>query len=97
MQKAVLYVHGKNGSASESKQYEKLFPEYKVYGLEYQSDTPWQFKKEIAKAADVLFTRHGKFIAVANSIGAYFLMQSGLEDVIEKAYFISPVSIWKDW
>ena len=34
--KTVLYIHGKGGNASESRHYEKLFPDCKVIGLDYR-------------------------------------------------------------
>ena len=39
---AILYIHGKGGSATESEQYKPLFPDNEVIGLDYQTFTPWR-------------------------------------------------------
>ena len=38
----VVYIHGKDGSATESEHYKPLFPDYEVIGLDYQTFTPWE-------------------------------------------------------
>ena len=48
---AVLYIHGKGGSAAESGHYKPLFPDCTVTGLDYQTFTPWETGKEIRAAA----------------------------------------------
>ncbi len=90
--KAVLYVHGKGGSAAERDHYMPLFPECDVTGLDYKTFTPWETGEEIAAAVRALRTRYDAVILIANSIGAYFALCSGAGDMIEKAYFISPVT-----
>ena len=45
--KVVLYIHGKGGTASECEHYQPLFPECDVYGLGYQTFTPWETGEEI--------------------------------------------------
>ena len=45
---AILYIHGKGGSATESEHYKSLFPDCEVIGLDYQTFTPWETGKEIA-------------------------------------------------
>lgn len=45
---AVIYIHGKGGSAAESEHYKSLFPDCEVIGLDYQTFTPWETGKEIA-------------------------------------------------
>ena len=52
MKDAVLYVHGKGGSAAESEHYKTLFPDCKVTGLDYPSFTPWEAGAEIRAAAE---------------------------------------------
>lgn len=88
---AVLYIHGKDGSASESLHYKSLFPDCEVFGLDYQSFTPWETGKEIHHAVEELKTRYENVILVANSIGAFFSMNAEIDEMIQKAYFISPV------
>ena len=89
--KAVLYVHGKGGNASESTHYEKLFPDCKVIGLDYKTFSPWETGKEIHEAVVGLKTDAESIILIANSIGAFFSMNANLNGLIEKAYFISPL------
>ena len=83
---AILYIHGKGGSAEESEHYKPLFPDYEVIGLDYQtfSDlkgtecgvaiTPWDTGKEIYDAVKGLKERYENIILIANSIGAFFSM-----------------------
>ena len=88
---AVLYVHGKNGSAAESEHYKPFFPDSEVVGLDYRTFTPWETGNEIREAAEELKKRYGKITLIANSIGAFFSMCSGIDTQIQKAFFISPV------
>ena len=89
--KAVLHIHGKDGSPSESEHYKQLFPDCEVIGLDYQTFTPWETGIEIHKAVEELKTKYDSIILIANSIGAYFSMNAGIDQMIQKAYFISPV------
>lgn len=84
----VLYIHGKGGSADESSHYEPLFPGGKVTGLDYRDDTPREAEKEIRAAAEKL---QPPITLIANSIGAFFAMHAGIDSLVEKAYFISPI------
>jgi len=100
---AIIYIHGKGGSAMESEHYKLLFPNCEVIGLDYQtfSDlkgtecgvaiTPWDTGKEIYDAVKELKRRFENIILIANSIGAFFSMNAGIDDMIQKAYFISPI------
>ena len=87
----VLYVHGKGGSSTEAEHYNLLFPSCDVVGLDYKSDTPWEAGAEINEAIKTLKMSYDKVILVANSIGAFFCMNAGIDDLIWKAYFISPI------
>ena len=89
--KTVLYIHGKGGNASESTHYERLFPDCKVIGLDYNSYFLWETGKEIHEAVTSLITEAESIILIANSIGAFFSMNANLNSLIEKAYFISPL------
>ena len=91
MKDAVLYIHGKGGSAAESDHYKTLFPNCKVTGLDYQSFTPWETGAEIHAAAEELKAEYESIVLIANSIGAYFSMCGGIGHLISKAYFISPI------
>lgn len=48
MKRFVIYVHGKGGTAGEAKHYEPLFPESDVIGFDYQSENPWDAKREFS-------------------------------------------------
>ena len=87
----VLYIHGKNGSAAESEHYAPLFPGSEVIGLDYQTFTPWETGKEILDAVLGLKEKYGSITLIANSIGAYFSMNAGIDTMIRRAYFISPI------
>ena len=89
--RAVIYVHGKGGSAEESGYYVKLFPEAYVTGLDYRTFTPWETGKEIRTAVLKLKKEYKSITLIANSIGAFFSMNAGLNGLLSEAYFISPV------
>ena len=91
MKDLVLYVHGKGGSAAESWHFKPLFPGCRVIGLDYQSFTPWDTGREIREAVTVLNAEYKSITLIANSIGAYFSMSAGIDTMIRKAYFISPI------
>ena len=91
MKNAVIYIHGKGGSAGESEHYKPLFPDYDVIGLDYKTFTPWEAGKEIHAAVKKLKTEYGSVILIANSIGAFFSMNAEIDCLIEKALFISPI------
>ena len=91
MKKLVLYLHGKGGSAGESEHYKPLFPDCEILGLDYRGATPWEAGPEIRAAVERCKTEYDSITLVANSIGAYFAMQAGIEALIDRAYFISPI------
>ncbi len=87
----ILYIHGKGGSAEEAGHYRPLFPACCVRGLDYQSFTPWQTGEEIRDAVRECRAAGEEVYLIANSIGAFFSMCAGIEDVISRAWFISPI------
>jgi hypothetical protein len=91
MKELVLYIHGKGGCAGESEHYKPLFPECDVVGLDYQTFTPWETGKEIREAVMKLNAKYDSIVLIANSIGAFFSMNAGIDAMIRSAYFISPV------
>lgn len=91
MKNAVIYIHGKGSSASESEHYKPLFPDRDVFGLDYKTFTPWETGKEIHIAVEKLKAEYEIVILIANSLGAYLSMHSDIDTLIEKAYFISPI------
>ena len=90
MNGVVLYFHGRYGSAEEADHFTRLFPGRSVVGADYISETPWEAEKEFPLIFDEA-TKGKPAIVVANSIGAYFVMQALGDKKIERAFFISPV------
>ncbi len=88
---AVLYIHGKGGSADEAEHYKPLFPSCHVLGLDYKSFTPWETGAEITAAVKALKARYDSVVLIANSIGAFFAMYADIDDALAHAYFISPI------
>lgn len=86
---AVLYIHGKGGNAAEAEHYRSLLPDAEVIGFDYRAETPWDAAPEFA--AFVAGLGHEHIVLIANSIGAYFSMSSGIADSIERAFFVSPI------
>ncbi len=87
----VLYIHGQFGTAEESRHYRPLFPGCQVVGLDYRTFTPWETGREIREAVERLKPDYENIILIANSIGAFFCINAGIDTLIRKAYFISPV------
>ena len=81
----IVYVHGKSGSAGESEHYKPLFPNDEVIGLDYHTFSPWETGVEIRAAVDELARKHEDICLIANSIGAFFSMNAGLDGLIQKA------------
>ncbi|MBQ3871575.1 MAG: GNAT family N-acetyltransferase [Clostridia bacterium] len=89
--KAVIYVHGMGGNPEESQRYVTLFPDCDVIGLEYSIDVPWESGREIYEKVSKLKGKYESIILIANSIGAFLSMYSGIDSLVEKAFFISPI------
>lgn len=88
MKKTVIYIHGKGGNADEAEHYKPLFPECEVVGFDYRSQTPWEAKDEFKR---FFGSFGGRVTLIANSIGAFFAMNSLSEDEVGEALFISPI------
>ena len=91
MKHAVIYIHGKYGTAEEAEHYKKIFNEADIIGFEYTSEYPGDFQKELSIFIDNIYAKYKKISIIANSIGAYFIMVSLTNKHIEKAFFISPI------
>ncbi len=87
----VLCIHGKGGSAAESAHYAPLFPACEVVGLDYKTFTPWETGREIREAVEPLYRAGRSITLIANSIGAYFSMCAGIDAMLRRAFFISPI------
>lgn len=92
MKNAVVYIHGKGGSADEALYYKKFFNDaYEVLGFDYKSELPWLAGEEFQNYFDSLIPKYNEILLIANSIGAYFSMLSLSEKPIKKALFVSPI------
>ena len=91
MKRAVIYIHGKGGSAEESLHYKPIFPDCDVIGFDYKAETPWEAKSEFTEYFDRMSRAYDAVDVIANSIGAFFTMSALSGGQIEEAYFISPV------
>lgn len=92
MKKAVIYVHGRNGSADEADHYRRFFDEtYDVIGFDYKTEFPWEAKEEFSDYFNTIGKNYKNVLLIANSIGAYSSLISLSEKHIEKALFISPI------
>ena len=89
MDKLVIYVHGKGGNSLEAEHYKNAFKNYKVIGFDYKSETPWEAKKEFFDYFEKY--QNKDLIIVANSFGAYLVLNSLNSVNLQKAFFISPV------
>ncbi|MBQ7499526.1 MAG: alpha/beta hydrolase [Clostridia bacterium] len=88
---AVIYIHGKGGSAVEAEYYASLFAGYDMLGFDYKAAAPWEAKEEFKEYFRALEGKYDPITLIANSIGAYYSMCAGIDRFIGKAYFISPV------
>ena len=91
MKKTIVYIHGKNGKASEADQFKPLYPDYNVVGFDYKSAAPWEAEEEFPAFFDSFFGKSEGITLIANSIGTYYSMCSLSKKEIDKAFFISPV------
>ncbi len=91
MKKAVVYVHGKGGNASEAEHYKPLFPGHEVIGFDYRSQTPWEAAEKFPAFFGQVISEYGGVVLIANSIGAYLSMTSLAGLRIDRAFLISPV------
>ena len=91
MKKLLIYVHGKGGAADEAEHYKPLFPGFDVTGFDYKAQNPWEAKEEFPKIFGSLSCGYEQTVLIANSIGAYFSLCSGISPFIDRAYFISPI------
>ena len=91
MKRAILYVHGKGGSAAEADRLRAICPDFDVLGVDYRGELPWEAAPQIAAAYDEARRQYDHIILLANSIGAYFAMLALQDQTPDKALFVSPV------
>ena len=91
MKRAILYVHGKGGSAGEADRFRAVCPSFDVLGVDYRGELPWEAAPQIAAAYDEARRQYEHIILLANSIGAYFTMLALGDQAPDRALFVSPV------
>ncbi len=91
MNKAIMYIHGKGGSADEALRFKEIIKGYDLFGIDYKGNTPWDTKDELIEAYEKYAAEYDSITVIANSIGAYFTMNAMQGRSIEKALFISPI------
>ena len=86
-----VYLHGKGGNAREAEHYQALLPGWRVTGLDYRAQTPWEAREEFLAYFKAARRDGTKVLVIANSIGAFFAMQALDETRVDRALFVSPV------
>lgn len=86
-----VYLHGKGGNAREAERYWALLPGWRVTGLDYRAQTPWEAREEFLAYFKAARRDGTKVLVIANSIGAFFAMQALDETRVDRALFVSPV------
>lgn len=91
MKKAILYVHGKGGSAAEAEFYRDVCPDSDVIGVEYTDYLPWIAGAQVREAYDRIKADYDEISIITNSIGTLFSMLALQDCEVKKAYCISPI------
>ena len=91
MKRAILYIHGKGGSAGEANRFRAVCPGFDVLGVDYLGEFPWEAAPQIAAAYDEARRQYDHIVLLANSIGAYFAMLALQGRAPDRALFVSPV------
>ena len=91
MEEAILYIHGRGGSAQELEQYREVCAGFELMGVDYSDYLPWLVKGQVRAEYDTAREKYSRISVLANSIGAYFAMNALQDCEIERAMFISPV------
>ena len=91
MRKAMLYIHGKGGSAEEVTLFRPFCAGYDVRGIDLTDFTPWESAGQIRAAFNEMREECSRVSILANSIGAWLAMCALHDCPVERAFFISPV------
>lgn len=91
MKKAIIYVHGKGGSALEVERFKKNCPGFEMIGVDYREYLPWVVEKQVRETYEKLTSKYDQIFLLANSIGVYFSMLALQNLPIKRALFISPI------
>ena len=89
--KVIIYIHGKGGNADDSEYFKPLFPKYDILGFDYKSENPWDAEKEYKEYFTALSKKYSSITVIASSLGAFLLMASDISNLINKAFFVSPI------
>ena len=68
---ALVYIHGKGGTASAAEAFKPLFPEYEIFGFDYKAENPWEAEPEFREYITALDKEYGPLTVIASSLGAY--------------------------
>ena len=91
MKHALLYIHGKDGSAAETDSFANCCDGYDLIGVDCDIYLPWETPQLIRAAFTEAAAQYPAVSILANSIGAYFAMLGLFDCPVQKALFISPV------
>ncbi len=91
MTKVILYIHGKGGNHKEAEQYKNNCIGFDIIGLDYECDYPWLVHGTIKNEYERLEKIYDDIYIIANSIGAYYTMNTLKNCEIKRALFISPI------
>ena len=91
MKKAIIYIHGKDGSSLEINQYKESCLGFDMVGVDYNEYLPWIVEKQIKSVYEKVEKNYDEIYILANSIGVYFAMHTLQNSNIKKALFISPI------
>lgn len=89
--KALLYIHGKGGSAAEAERFAQNGLGFEAIGVDDLESLPWLVEKPLRAAYEEARQKYSHVFVLANSIGAYFAMHALQHCQVERALFISPV------
>ena len=91
MRKILIYIHGMGGSPAEIGHWRPFFPDCAFFAPEYTSIDPIDGGRQIGDAVREASKGYDTLYLIANSIGAFLALHAGIDGLVSKAYFISPV------
>ena len=81
MRKAMLYIHGKGGSAEEAAQCRPFCAGYDVRGISLADFTPWGSTGQIRAVFNEMREECGRVSVLANSIGTSLAIKCRAKDI----------------
>lgn len=91
MEKKLIYVHGKGGSAEMAAHFQPFFADCDCVGMDYRAQTPWEAMREFPAWFDEQTRGASSVTLIASSLGAYFSLCALADKPIDCALLISPV------